>query len=165
LSGAIARELRLDPEQVSLIERVAPLHDLGKIGIPDDILLYPGRLTPDQVKTMRSHTEIGGDLMAGSGIPLLNLAEQIARTHHERWNGSGYPAGLSGEEIPIAGRIVAVADAFDALSHRRPYEEAWAAEDAWWEVARKAGTDFDPAVVDAFTTVLRSNGLSVGVPK
>ena len=163
LSGAIAQELGLDPEEVSLIQRVAPLHDVGKIGIPDDILLHPGRLTPEHMKVMRSHTEIGGDLMAGSGIPLLDLAEQIARTHHERWDGSGYPAGLSGEEIPIAGRIVGVADSFDALSHRRPYEPAWTAEDAWWEIARKAGTDFDPGVVDAFTKVLRSTGLSLGV--
>jgi len=163
LSGAIAQELGLDPEEVSLIQRVATLHDVGKIGIPDDILLYPGRLTPEQVKVMRSHTEIGGDLMAGSGIPLLDLAEQIARTHHERWDGSGYPTGLSGEEIPIAGRIVAVADSFDAVTHRRPYKEAWPAEDAWREIAGKAGTDFDPGVVDAFTKVLRSTGLSLGV--
>ena len=100
--------------------------------------------------------------MGGSGIPLLNLAEEIARTHHERWDGSGYPTGLSGEEIPIAGRIVAVADSFDALSHRRPYQPAWAVEEAWWEIARKGGTDFDPGVVDAFTKVLRSTGLNLG---
>jgi putative two-component system response regulator len=162
LAGAIAEELGLDRDEVSLIQRVAPLHDVGKIGIPDEILLYPGRLTADQVEVMRSHTEIGGDLMGGSDIALLDLAEQIARTHHERWDGSGYPAGLSGEEIPIAGRIVAVADSYDALSHSRPYESAWAPEDAWWEVARKAGTDFDPKVVAAFTKVLRSTGLSVG---
>lgn len=163
LSGAIAQELGLGPEEVSLILRVAPLHDVGKIGIPDDILLFPGPLTPEHMEVMRSHTEIGGNLMSGSGIPLLDLAEQIARTHHERWDGSGYPEGLSGEEIPIAGRIVAVADSFDALSHTRPYEPAWALEDAWWEIARKAGTDFDPGVVDAFTEVLRSMGLTLEV--
>jgi putative two-component system response regulator len=162
LSAAIAQEMGLDPEEVSLIQQVAPLHDVGKIGIPDELLLYPGRLSPEGMEVMRSHTEIGGDLMGGSGIPLLDVAEQIARTHHERWDGSGYPVGLSGEEIPMAGRIVAVADSFDALSHRRPYEPAWAAEDAWWEIARKAGADFDPGVVDAFTRVLRSTGLSVG---
>jgi len=164
LSGAIGQELGLDPEAVSLILRVAPLHDVGKIGISDDILLFPGRLTPEQVQVMRSHTDIGADLMGGSGIPLLDLAEEIARTHHERWNGSGYPAGLSGEDIPIAGRIVAVADSFDAVTHRRPYKAAWAVEDGWWEIARKAGTDFDPGVVDAFTKVLRSTGLKLGVP-
>jgi putative two-component system response regulator len=164
LAGAIAQELGLDPESVSLIQRVAPLHDVGKIGIPDHILLYPGRLAPEHMKVMRSHTEIGGNLMGGSGIPLLDLAEEIARTHHERWDGSGYPAGLSGEEIPIAGRIVAVADSFDALSHSRPYESAWAPEEAWWEIARKAGADFDPGVVDAFTKVLRSTGLNLKGP-
>jgi putative two-component system response regulator len=162
LSGAIAQELELDPEEVSLLLRVAPLHDVGKIGIPDDILLFPGPLTPEHMKIMRSHTEIGGNLMAGSGIPLLDLAEEIARTHHERWDGSGYPEGLSGEEIPIAGRIVAVADSFDALSHTRPYQPAWAVEDAWSEIARKAGSDFDPEVVEAFKAVLRSTGLSLG---
>ena len=165
LSAAIAQELGLDPEEVSLIQRVAPLHDVGKIGIPDELLFFPGRLSPEHMEVMRSHTEIGGDLMGGSGIPLLDVAEQIARTHHERWDGSGYPAGLSGKEIPIAGRIVAVADSFDALSHRRPYEPAWAPEDAWWEIARKAGTDFDPEVVDAFTKVLRATGLTLKGPK
>ena len=164
LSAAIAQALGLDPEEVSLIQQVAPLHDVGKIGIPDDILLCPGELTPDQVKIMRSHTEIGGDLMAGSGIPLLDMAEEIARTHHERWDGSGYPAGLVGEEIPIAGRVVAVADSYDAVTHRRPYKPAWTAEDAWWEIARKAGADFDPAVIDAFTRALRSTGLDLRVP-
>jgi len=164
LSAAIAEELGLDPEYVSLIQRVAPLHDVGKIGIPDDILLCPSELTPDQVKVMRAHTDIGGNLMAGSGIPLLDMAEEIARTHHERWDGSGYPQGLSGEEIPLAGRIVAVADSFDAVIHSRPYKPAWSAEDAWWEIARKAGADFDPAVVEAFTKTLQSAGLNLEVP-
>ncbi|MGD2121975.1 MAG: response regulator [Gemmatimonadota bacterium] len=164
LAGAIAEELGLDPKDVSLIQQVAPLHDVGKIGIPDELLLFPGRLTPEGMEVMRSHTKIGSDLMGGSGIPLLELAEEIARTHHERWDGSGYPAGLSGEEIPIAGRIVAVADSYDALSHSRPYESAWAPEEAWWEIARKAGADFDPGVVDAFTKVLRSTGLNLRGP-
>jgi putative two-component system response regulator len=164
LSAAIAEELGMDPEDVSLLKRVAPLHDVGKIGIPDEILLHPGPLTEEQKEIMRSHTEIGGDLMGGSGIPLLNMAEQIARTHHERWNGTGYPDGLSGEEIPIAGRIVAVADSYDAVTHRRPYKPAWTAEDAWWEIARKAGNDFDPGVIDAFTRVLQSTGLNLKGP-
>ena len=161
LAGAIAQELGLDPEEVSLIQQVAPLHDVGKIGIPDDILLRPGPLTSEQVEVMRSHTEIGGNLMAGSGIPLLDMAEEIARTHHERWDGSGYPSGLSGEEIPMAGRIVAVADAFDAVTHRRPYKPAWPAVDGWREISGKAGGDFDPRVVEALTRVLRSNGLDL----
>ena len=102
--------------------------------------------------------------MAGSGIPLLDMAEEIARTHHERWDGTGYPSGLSGQEIPIAGRIVAVADSFDAVTHRRPYKPAWTEEDAWWEIARKAGRDFDPAVIDAFTKALRATGLNLREP-
>ena len=100
--------------------------------------------------------------MGGSGIPLLDLAEQIARTHHERWDGSGYPSGLAGENIPIAGRIVAVADAFDAVCHRRPYKPAVPAPEAWKEIAGKGGGDFDPGVIDAFTRALRSTGLSMG---
>ena len=92
------------------------------------------------------------------------MAEEIARTHHERWDGTGYPAGLSGEEIPVAGRIVAVADSYDAVAYRRRYKPAWTAEDAWWEIARKAGADFDPAVIDAFTRALRSMGLILREP-
>ena len=165
MSGAIAEELGLDPEEVELIQRVAPLHDVGKIGIPDDILLHPGELTPEKLEIMRSHTDIGGDLMSGSEIPLLKIAEQIARTHHEWWDGNGYPQGLSGEEIPIAGRIVAVADTFDALSHRRPYKPAWSLGDAWAEIERKSGTHFDPAVVRAFKTVLNASGLTMESPQ
>jgi putative two-component system response regulator len=164
LSSAIAGELGMNPDEVSLLERVAPLHDLGKIGIPDEILLHPGPLTLEQTMVMRSHTEIGGDLMGGSGIPLLDMAEEIARTHHERWDGTGYPLGLSGENIPISGRIVAVADSFDAVTHRRPYKPAWNPEDGWWEIARKAGADFDPGVIDAFTKVLRATGLNLKGP-
>jgi putative two-component system response regulator len=162
LAGAIARELGLDPDEVSLIRQVAPLHDVGKIGIPDDILLHPGPLTVEQTQVMRSHTEIGGNLMAGSGIPLLNLAEQIARTHHERWDGSGYPNGMAGDGMRVAGRIVAVADSYDAVTHRRPYKPAWPAGDAWREIAGKAGADFDPGVIDALTEVLRSTGVNLG---
>jgi putative two-component system response regulator len=165
MSGAIARELGLDPERVELIQRVAPLHDVGKIGIPDEILLHPGPLTPDQVEIMRTHTIIGGDLMAGSEIPLLQTAEQIARTHHEWWNGEGYPLGLSGEEIPLAGRIVAVADTFDALSHRRPYKPAWSVGEAWDEIRRYAGIQFDPATVEAFGAALRGTGMSTSTPR
>lgn len=163
MARAIAEELGLDAEQVELIQRVAPLHDVGKIGIPDDILLFPGQLSPEKLEIMRSHTEIGGDLMAGSDIPLLDIAEQIARTHHEWWDGNGYPRGLSGEEIPIAGRIVAVADTFDALSHRRPYKPAWSLGDAWAEIERKAGSHFDPAVVRAFRAVLDTTGMTMEI--
>jgi putative two-component system response regulator len=165
MAGAIAEELGLDAEEVELIHRVAPLHDVGKIGIPDDILLHPGELSQEEIEIMRSHTTIGGDLMAGSEILLLQIAEQIARTHHEWWDGNGYPLGLAGEEIPIAGRIVAVADTFDALSHRRPYKPAWSVGDAWDEIERKAGSHFDPAVVEAFKTVLHATGVAMGAPQ
>lgn len=163
MAGAIARELGLDDDEVELIHRVAPLHDVGKIGIPDEVLLHPGPLSPDQMEIMRSHTIIGGNLMSGSEFLLLQTAEHIARTHHERWDGGGYPQGLAGEEIPLAGRIVAVADSFDALSHRRPYKEAWSSLDAWSYIERHAGIKFDPAVVDAFGTVLRATGLAIEV--
>ena len=164
MSGAIARELGLEPERVELIQRVAPLHDVGKIGIPDEILLHPGPLTPDQAEIMRTHTTIGGDLMAGSEILLLQTAEEIARTHHEWWNGEGYPLGLSGEEIPLTGRIVAVADTFDALSHRRPYKPAWSVAEAWEEIRRFSGIQFDPAAVKAFGAALRGTGMSTSNP-
>jgi len=159
LSAAIARELGLDPNQVEVIRRVAPLHDVGKIGIPDKILLHPGPLSPENLEIMKTHTTIGGDLLAGSGIPLLETAEEIARTHHEFWNGEGYPMGFAGEDIPLAGRIVAVADTFDALSHRRPYKPAWTSAEAWVEIRDSAGTRFDPSVVDAFQTALRATGV------
>ncbi|MGW8265071.1 MAG: HD domain-containing phosphohydrolase [Longimicrobiales bacterium] len=159
LSGAIARELGLDGKDVEMIQRVAPLHDVGKIGIPDEILLHPGPLSPEQLEIMKTHTTIGGDLLAGSGIPLLQTAEEIARTHHECWDGRGYPLGLAGEEIPLSGRIVAAADTFDALSHRRPYKPAWSVTEAWNEILDNSGTRFDSSVVDAFEAVLRGTGL------
>jgi putative two-component system response regulator len=144
---------------VEVIRRVAPLHDVGKIGIPDKILLHPGQLSPEDLEIMKTHTTIGGDLLAGSGIPLLETAEKIARTHHEYWDGGGYPLGLSGGDIPLAGRIVAVADTFDALSHRRPYKPAWTSAEAWTEIRENSGSRFDPSVVRAFETALRATGM------
>src|SRR4051812_12303605 len=107
-------------EEARLIARAAPLHDVGKIGIPDGILLKPGRLTDEERAQMQMHTTIGARLLAGSRFPLPQLAEKIALTHHERWDGSGYPHGLAGAAIPLAGRIVAVVDVFDALTYERP---------------------------------------------
>jgi putative two-component system response regulator len=158
-SAAIARALGLDGKEVELIRRVAPLHDVGKIAIPDSILLWPGRLEPAQVEVMRTHTLIGGDLLGGSGFELLDRAAEIALTHHERWDGKGYPHGLAGENIPLFGRIVEVADTFDALTHQRPYKQAWAVKDAWTEIEGDAGTHFDPTVVEAFERVLSALGL------
>jgi putative two-component system response regulator len=155
VSALLAKVLGLPDELVQLIRLAAPLHDVGKIGVADGILLKPGRLTPDEFRVMTTHTGIGGRILSGSQSPLLQLAEQIALTHHERWDGGGYPLGLRGEGIPLAGRIVSVADVFDALTHRRPYKQAWPAGDAAAEIERLAGSKFDPRVVEAFLQLLR----------
>jgi putative two-component system response regulator len=149
--GLLARELGLPEEEVELLRRAAPLHDIGKIGIPDSILLKPGRLDDQEFEVIKSHTTIGDGILSGSQSPLLRLAQLIARTHHERWEGGGYPRGLTGETIPIAGRIVAVADVFDALTHARPYKEAWPVQEAVDEILSQAGRQFSPDVVAAFS--------------
>jgi putative two-component system response regulator len=150
VSALLARALRLPARQVSLIWRAAPLHDVGKIGIPDAILLKPGRLSPDEAEIMRSHTVIGGKILSEGRSDLVRIAHQIALTHHERWDGAGYPQGLGGDAIPIEGRIVALADVFDALTHGRPYKPAWPIEQAIAEIERQKHGQFDPQVVDAF---------------
>jgi putative two-component system response regulator len=149
-SALIARELDLSDRETALIRQAAPLHDIGKIGVSDSILLKPGRLTLEEFEQMKAHTNVGAAILAGSRAPILQMAEQISRTHHERWDGAGYPAGLAGEEIPLAGRIVAVADVFDALTHDRPYKEAWPVDAARAEIRGLAGRQFDQAVVGAF---------------
>jgi PAS domain S-box-containing protein/putative nucleotidyltransferase with HDIG domain len=159
LAGRLAERLGLSAEETRLIRLAAPLHDVGKIGIPDAILLKPGRLTRREFETIKSHTTIGAEMLAGGAFPLLARAEEIARTHHERWDGSGYPAGLAGEEIPMAGRIVAIVDVFDALTHDRPYKDAWTVEDAVAEIERQRGRHFDPRVVDAFLATLERPGM------
>jgi putative two-component system response regulator len=138
---------------VELIERAAPLHDIGKIGIPDAILLKPGELTEQEFADMRRHTTIGTEILSGSTSSLLGLAEQIALTHHERWDGTGYPAGLRDEDIPVPGRIAAIADVFDALTHKRPYKPAWPVDEAVREVLGQRGRQFDPDLIDVFATL------------
>jgi putative two-component system response regulator len=150
LAERLAAELSLDVETVSTIRHAAPLHDVGKIGIPDRILLKPGRLTAREFEEMKTHTTIGARILGDGRSPILRFGREIALTHHERWDGDGYPAGLRGEEIPVAGRIVAVADVFDAITHARPYKEALPVSYAVAEITRASGTQFDPAVVDAF---------------
>ena len=138
-AALLARELGVQDEQVELIRRAAPLHDIGKIGIPDAILLKRGRFTPSEVVLMQHQVEIGASILGGSSSPLLQLAEEIARTHHERWDGGGYPRRLRADQIPSAGRLVALADVFDALTHRRPYKEAFALDLAIAEIEMGAG--------------------------
>lgn len=150
----LAREMGLDAEECELIFSTSPLHDIGKIAIPDQILLKEGPLTPDEWKIMRMHAEIGGDILSGGDSAFLIMAEQIARTHHEKWDGSGYPKGLKGENIPLVGRICAICDVFDALTSERPYKKAWPVEDAVQEIKKLSGTHFDPQVVSAFMKVL-----------
>ncbi len=154
-AALVAQALDLPPHDVSLIGLAAPLHDIGKIGIPDQILLKPGRLTAEEFEVMKAHTTIGARILAGGRSDLVRMARDIALCHHERWDGTGYPRGLLAEAIPIAGRIVAGCDVFDALTHTRPYKPAWSVEDALDEVGRQAGRQFDPAVAEAFLYVVR----------
>lgn len=150
MSRRIAAELGWSTEKLKLLEETAPLHDLGKIGIPDVILLKPGALSKYEWEIMKEHTTIGADLLAGGESQLAQMAESIARTHHERWDGQGYPRGLKGAHIPMAGRIVAVVDAFDALTHDRPYKEAWPVEKAVEEIVSGKAERYDPTIVEAF---------------
>jgi len=149
-AALLAQQLGLDGELVSTIHHAAPLHDVGKVGIPDEILLKPDKLTLEEFEVIKTHTVIGGRILCESRFPVVKMAMQIAFTHHERWDGSGYPSGLQGEETPIAGRIIAVADAFDAMTHARPYKRALPVEHAVAEIERCSGTQFDPRVVEAF---------------
>ena len=154
LSAFIAGELGMSHEEVEMIRLAAPLHDIGKIGIPDNILLKRGKLDDDEMDVVQSHVTIGVGLLAGSSSNLMQLAATIVGTHHEKWDGSGYPNRVAGEEIPMVGRIVAVADVFDALTHDRPYKNAWSREDAVDEIERLSGSHFDPRVADAFGRVV-----------
>jgi putative two-component system response regulator len=156
MSAQIAQTLGLPEAEVELIRRAAPLHDVGKIAIPDSILLKDGKLTHEEFEHMKNHAVLGANMLSGGRFSLLQLAEEIARTHHERWDGTGY-LRLQGEMIPIAGRIVAVADVFDALTNERPYKKAWSREDAIEEIQRQSGHQFDPRVVDAFLEVIALN--------
>jgi len=149
-SRVVARQLGLPPSEQEILFQAAPMHDVGKIGIPDSILLKPGVLDPEEFDLIKQHTLIGHGILGGSSSGLLQAAAEIALTHHERFDGSGYPNELAGEAIPLRGRIVAVADTFDALTSRRPYKSAWPPELAWRYLEQNRGTRFDPACVEAF---------------
>src|SRR4051812_17826274 len=146
VSGAIARALELSQDYARLIEIAAPLHDLGKVAIADAILLKQG---PER-RVMEEHTTTGAQMLDGSEMPVLRVARAIALSHHERWDGTGYPNRLAGSRIPLPGRIVAIADVFDALTSDRPYKRAWPLADALAEIRSLRGSHFDPAIADAF---------------
>ncbi len=150
LSRQLALELGWSPAEAERLQHASAMHDIGKIGIPDSILLKPGKLTDDEWEIIRRHTTAGAEILSGSANPLVRMAEDIARSHHERWDGGGYPAGLSGEQIPLAARICAVVDVYDALLSKRTYKEAWSLEQALTEMRRESGTHFDPQVLAAF---------------
>jgi putative two-component system response regulator len=158
-SKLIAQSLGLPLEFQQLILEAAPMHDVGKLATPDYILLKPGRLDDDEMAIMRKHAEIGALILSGSNSSLIQLAEEIAGAHHEKFDGSGYPRGLVGDAIPLSGRIVAVADVFDALTSARPYKRAWSLEDARLFLIRHTGTHFCPrssaAFLDAWDDVLK----------
>lgn len=146
----LARHAGLPDIFVEQMQVASPLHDIGKIGISDAILRKPGRYTPEEFSAMKQHTLIGSKILAGSRSALIQLGEEIARTHHERWDGSGYPHGLKGEDIPLCGRIVAIADVFDALTTERCYKPAYTPEQAFAMIEEGRGTHFDPDLVDSF---------------
>jgi putative two-component system response regulator len=156
MSADLARVLGLPGDEQELLRRAAPLHDIGKIGITDAVLLKPGRLTDEEFAHVRTHSVIGSDLLSDSDIPVVRAAQVVALTHHEKWDGTGYPHRLAGEAIPLHGRIVAVADVFDALSHERPYKEAWPLDRVLDEFRDQRGRHFDPAVTDALLLLIAS---------
>jgi putative two-component system response regulator len=149
-SRLIAAGLKLPVQEQELIFEAAPMHDLGKVGTRDEILLKPGRLTEDEFEIMKAHATIGYQILLGSSSPKLQAAAVIACSHHEKFDGSGYPKGLAGNDIPLYGRIVALADVFDALTSCRPYKKAWDLSRAAAYIREQSGSHFDPACVKAF---------------
>jgi putative two-component system response regulator len=154
LASLLALEYGCDEDTCFMIELAARLHDVGKIGVPDAILLKPDKLNPAEQEIMRTHSTVGAELLSKSNIPHMQMAEEIARHHHEWWNGTGYPACLSGTAIPLAARITALADVYDALTHKRPYKVAWSVEDALEEIAKLKGRQFEPELTDRFMVLI-----------
>jgi putative two-component system response regulator len=147
---ALAKALKLSPHDVEVIQHASPMHDVGKLGIPDGILMKPGQLDQGEWEIMKQHTVIGGRILHGSSSELLQAGEIIARSHHEKWDGTGYPEGLKGEEIPLFGRIVSIIDVFDALTTQRPYKKAFGNAEAFAILKDGRGKHFDPNIVDIF---------------
>ncbi|MFQ3574683.1 MAG: HD domain-containing phosphohydrolase [Thermodesulfovibrionales bacterium] len=154
--GIICHKMGMHKDHIAMIRYAAPMHDVGKIGIPDSILLKPGKLTDDEFKIIKLHTIIGGKILGGTTLPILELATEIALSHHERWDGTGYPLGLKGNNIPQSGRIVSVVDVFDALTSHRVYKEAWSIERALDFIKEQREKMFAPEVVDAFFETIDS---------
>jgi len=152
-SSMIARAYGQDEKYCNLLEQASPMHDIGKIGIPDNVLKKPGKLTEEDWVLMRKHSEYGANILSGSDVPVLQMAEEVALGHHEKFDGSGYPSNLKGEQIPLSARIVALADFFDALTMDRCYRPAFSDEKALTMVEQNSGTHFDPNVVKAFFSV------------
>lgn len=152
-SAAIARAAGWPAQQIEILELAAPMHDTGKIGIPDEILKAPRKLTAEEWQIMKTHSKIGSDILSKSANPVFAMAAEIALGHHEKWDGSGYPQGLSGEKIPESARIVAIADVFDALTMKRPYKEAWPIEKALNVIQKDAGSHFDPRLSSLFLEI------------
>lgn len=150
----IALEVGLDHGTAELLYHASPMHDVGKIGIPDNILTKPGKLNPEEWVEMKKHPALGAEIIGIHEDPLLMAARDIALTHHEKWDGTGYPLGLAGDSIPLFGRIVALADVFDALTSQRPYKKAWPVEEAVALIQKERGAHFDPQMVDAFIRAL-----------
>ncbi|QSX30666.1 response regulator [Shewanella cyperi] len=150
----LAEQLGLPPKYCELLYNAAPMHDIGKIGTPDAVLKKPAKLEADEWQVMQQHAEIGAEIIGEHDDPLLEMSRRIALTHHEKWDGSGYPKGLKGTDIPIEGRIVAIADVFDALTSIRPYKQAWSIEDTMALLEREAGKHFDPELVAQFKLIL-----------
>ncbi|WP_076589921.1 response regulator [Vibrio ostreicida] len=153
-SRILAEQLDVSKRWVELVFQASPMHDVGKIGIPDNILGKPGPLDPEEWSTMQRHVEIGGSIIGNSDSLLLQMAQEIALYHHEKWDGSGYPHGISGTDIPLSARIVAIADVFDALTSERPYKKAWSVEKAVVAIEEGAGAHFDPNLVPIFIAQL-----------
>ncbi len=154
LSAKLAKKIGLTDAECQLILQASPMHDVGKIGIPDEILLKPGKLNEEEWIIMKKHSEIGAEILSGGHSAIMEMAESIALTHQERWDGSGYPNSLKGEEIPLAGRIVAICDVFDALTSKRYYKEAYSIEKSMKIIEQGSGKDFEPRLVEAFKEAL-----------
>lgn len=152
-SQVVATAMHLQPGTIDLLLHAAPMHDVGKLGIPDSILLKPGPLDAEERAIMNTHTTIGGQILAGSTSPVIQMGERVALTHHEKWDGSGYPSGLAGEDIPIEARICSVVDFFDALTMDRPYRKAVPKEEVIEMIVAESGISFDPAIVEVFLEV------------